>query len=70
MSCLRALLLAFVCEDEVVVEDGVGAGREAAATLARIVVRFLPFVGACGVLGANYRRIDMSRTILMGSRVL
>jgi len=23
------------------------AGREAAATLARIVVRFLPFVGAC-----------------------
>ena len=49
MSCLRARLPAFVFADEVVAVVAVVAGREAAATLARIVVRFLPFVGACGI---------------------
>ncbi|KAG9665342.1 hypothetical protein KCU64_g10, partial [Aureobasidium melanogenum] len=46
-SCFNARLPAFVFADEVWTLGAVVAGREAAATLARIVVRFLPFVGAC-----------------------
>ena len=57
MSCLRARLPAFVFADEVVAVVAVDAGREAAATLARIVVRFLPFVGACGM--RQMRTIDV-----------
>jgi hypothetical protein len=49
VSCLRARLPALLIEDEVVELVAVVAGREAAATLARIVVRFLPVVGACGL---------------------
>lgn len=59
--CFRARLPAFVFEDEVVVAVDVGAGREAAATLARIVVRFLPVVGACGVRQELYVSLQVSR---------
>jgi hypothetical protein len=44
-----------------VVAVDVGAGREAAATLARIVVRFLPVVGACGVRQELYVSLQVSR---------
>ncbi|KAG9711324.1 hypothetical protein KCU69_g61, partial [Aureobasidium melanogenum] len=47
VSCFSARLPAFVFADEVLTSGAVVAGREAAATLARIVVRFLPLVGAC-----------------------
>lgn len=48
VSCLSARFPAFVFEEDVVMLGDVVAGRVAAATLARMVVRFLPGVGALG----------------------
>jgi len=61
VSCLRARLPAFVFADEVVAVVAVVAGREAAATLARIVVRFLPSVGACDIRQELFTTVQTCR---------
>ncbi|KAG9956420.1 hypothetical protein KCU60_g57, partial [Aureobasidium melanogenum] len=53
-SCFNARFPALVFADEVLTSGAAVAGREAAATLARIVVRFLPLVGACKTSEAVY----------------
>ncbi|KAH0181778.1 hypothetical protein KCU82_g57, partial [Aureobasidium melanogenum] len=52
-SCFNARFPALVFADEVLTSGAAVAGREAAATLARIVVRFLPLVGACKTSGVS-----------------